>query len=93
MPRRELPPWVREQRPRWGEPVRVPEWDDDESLGDGKEVSGCDGRGEKEGEVRTDRDCYRNENGWKVGALFATSDALIGRITEIRRRSFSSQFC
>ncbi|KAL7546126.1 hypothetical protein ACHAWF_009468 [Thalassiosira exigua] len=57
--RRELPSWLREQLPRWGERVRVPEWDEDESI-DG-EGGAADHYERGEGEM----DCYRSTNGWK----------------------------
>eukprot|EP00584_Thalassiosira_punctigera_P009060 CAMPEP_0172528942 /NCGR_PEP_ID=MMETSP1067-20121228/3153_1 /TAXON_ID=265564 ORGANISM="Thalassiosira punctigera, Strain Tpunct2005C2" /NCGR_SAMPLE_ID=MMETSP1067 /ASSEMBLY_ACC=CAM_ASM_000444 /LENGTH=188 /DNA_ID=CAMNT_0013312921 /DNA_START=85 /DNA_END=648 /DNA_ORIENTATION=- len=57
--KRDLPSWVKEQRPYWGETVSVPEWDEDESLSEEIDASdsGECGKGKTDG--------YRSKNGWK----------------------------
>eukprot|EP00579_Thalassiosira_antarctica_P002091 CAMPEP_0201873298 /NCGR_PEP_ID=MMETSP0902-20130614/5845_1 /ASSEMBLY_ACC=CAM_ASM_000551 /TAXON_ID=420261 /ORGANISM="Thalassiosira antarctica, Strain CCMP982" /LENGTH=251 /DNA_ID=CAMNT_0048399861 /DNA_START=93 /DNA_END=848 /DNA_ORIENTATION=- len=57
--KRELPSWVNEQLPHWGERICVPEWDHDENLDDEEGVSDSDKCGEDE------IDGYRSKNGWK----------------------------
>lgn len=54
LPCRQLPSWLKEQFPHWGERIFVPEWDYDEEVEGEGGGDGCGG------------DCYRSNNGWKV---------------------------
>ena len=61
--KRELPSWVKEQAPGWGEKICVPEWDDDESL---TTEDGEEGSDDSELSEDDEMDSYRSQNGWKV---------------------------
>lgn len=85
---RELPRWAREEIPRWGDRVWVPEWDDDETFDDVYEI--CDGGVDAEekkdgvGETSDDGD-YRSSNGWKGSDLCHASTSPV-RISHYRVR-------